>query len=191
VVAVVRSGIRISVASALWTSISSAAAIIIGVASSSLALIAFGLVQVFDFAASVVLVVHFRDRGAKEHLERVVLRVVASGLFALGTVTVVFSVVHFMNHDASSDSTASVVLTGSSLLALTALALRKRVVAVRLPSRALHADSKLSIVGAALAGVTVVGISSAKAFGWWWADAAAALVIAVGAIGMAATTTGA
>jgi divalent metal cation (Fe/Co/Zn/Cd) transporter len=75
-----------------------------------------------------------------------------------------------------------VVLAAVSVVALTAIALRKRYIAVRLPSDGLRADGNLSAVGATLAGVTVVGTGMAEIFDWWWADPLAALLIACGAI---------
>jgi hypothetical protein len=50
---VVRSALRVSAVSALWTSVASATAIVVGLAEASLALVAFGVVQLFDFAADV------------------------------------------------------------------------------------------------------------------------------------------
>jgi divalent metal cation (Fe/Co/Zn/Cd) transporter len=155
---------------------------------ASLALVAFGAVQLFDFAADVVLVVHFSAGAEAEHLERVVLRVVTWGLLLLGWVTGVVSVAHLRNGAGPTDSTASVILASASLVALTALALRKRYIAVRLPSQALLADGNLTGVGATLAAVTVVGVSAADLSDWWWMDPAAALVISAGAIAMGVTT---
>ncbi len=186
---VVDRALRVSATSAAWTLTASIAAIVLGLADKSLALVAFGVVQLFDFAADVVLVIHFRAGAAAEHLERLVLQVVAAGLLAMGSVTAVVSVLHLYNHDAAGDSAqTSIILAAASFVVLTALALRKRQLAARLPSPALHADGNLSAVGAALAAVTLVGISAAHAFGWWWTDPAAALVIAVGAIVVGATT---
>jgi divalent metal cation (Fe/Co/Zn/Cd) transporter len=179
-----RSALRVSSLSAAWTLAASIAAIIIGLTDGSLALVAFGAVQMFDFAADVVLIVHFRAGAAAEHLERVVLRVVAAGLIAVGAVTVVVSVVHIRSHDEASYSATSTVLAMASFVALTALAVRKRYLADRLPSAALRADGNLSAVGAGLAGVAVGGIAAAGLFEWWWADPVAALVIAIGAIGL-------
>lgn len=181
-----RSALRVSAASAAWTLTASVAAIVLGLSNGSLALVSFGAVQLFDFAADVVLVVHFRAGAAAEHLERVVLRVVAAGLFAVGCVTAVVSVVYLVNHGAADEFLGSVVFAVVSLVALTALAVRKRHLSVRLPSHALRADGNLTAVGAALAAVTVGGIVMAGAFDWWWADPAAALVIALGAIGVGA-----
>lgn len=186
----VRSARRVSTASALWTSGASAAAIAIGLAEASLALMAFGLVQLFDFVADVVLVIHFRAAATAEHLEQLVLRVVTFGLIGLGSSTGVVSVVHLRYGEGPSNSSASAALAVVSVIALTALALRKRQVAMRVPSDALRADGRLTSVGAMLAAVTVVGTSTAESLDWWWMDPVAALVIAMGAIGLAFATKG-
>jgi divalent metal cation (Fe/Co/Zn/Cd) transporter len=100
------------------------------------------------------------------------------------------SVVHLGSGDAAHASVASVVLAAVSVVALTTLAARKLVLGERLPSAALRADGRLSAVGAALAAVTLVGLGATKAFDWWWADPAAALLIGLGAIGLAAVFAG-
>jgi divalent metal cation (Fe/Co/Zn/Cd) transporter len=184
----VQRALRVSAASALWTILASVAAIVIGLADGSLALVAFGAVQVFDLAASLVLIAHFRRGAEAEHLERVVLGVVAAGLVATGATTAIVSIMHLLNHDESEGTTAGVVLAVTSLVGLTALAIRKRYVANRLPSPALRADGNLTAVGAALAAVAVTGTASASIFEWWWADPVAALTIAVVAIGVGVAT---
>jgi divalent metal cation (Fe/Co/Zn/Cd) transporter len=163
-------------------------AIVIGLVDGSLALIAFGAVQLFDFAADVVLVVHFRGGPGVEHLERVVLRIVAIGLVATGVTTAIVSVAQLVSHGEAHGTTAGLILAIVSLFALTALAVRKRWVANRLPSHALRADGILTAVGAALAAVTLAGASATSIFDWWWADPAAALTIAAVAVAAGATT---
>lgn len=182
---------RVSAASAAWTLTASAAAITIGLADESLALVAFGAVQLFDFAADVVLVIHFRaaERGQDaEHLERVVLRTVSAGLITVGLAAMVSSIRHLVDHQAAHSSTAAIVLATASLVVLSLLAYRKREIALRLPSRALHADGQLTAVGAVLAAVTLKGAAATAAFDWWWADPAAALLIGAGAIGLGLLT---
>jgi divalent metal cation (Fe/Co/Zn/Cd) transporter len=184
----VRSALRVSAASAVWTLTASIAAILIGLADGSLALIAFGAVQLFDFAADVVLVIHFRRGADAEHLERIVLRVVAVGLVATGLTTAIVSTSQLLSHGEAHGTTAGLVLAAASLIALTALAIRKRHIANRLPSHALRADGNLTAVGATLAAVTLVGAAATTLFGWWWADPAAALTIAAVATGVGART---
>jgi len=187
----VLSALRVSATSAAWTLIASVLAIAIGVADESLALITFGAVQLFDFAADVVLVIHFRaarkGRDA-EHLERVVLRIVSAGLTAVGVAAVVFSVGHLTDHQAAHSSTAAIILAAVSCASLALLAFRKRQIAQRLPSRALHADGQLSAVGAVLAAVALKGAALNRAFDWWWADPVAALIIGAGAVALGVLT---
>jgi divalent metal cation (Fe/Co/Zn/Cd) transporter len=186
--AAIRQALRISVFSTAWSSIASVVAIGIGFAESSLTLSAFGVVQLFDFASGVALVLHFRGGSAAERLERAVVRFVAAGLLVLGCMTALFSLVHLYHGHAPQVSRASTVLALASCAALAALAWRKHDLARRLQHRALRADGNLSGVGATLAGVTVAGTSSASLFDLWWADPAAALVIGLAAVGIGAST---
>jgi divalent metal cation (Fe/Co/Zn/Cd) transporter len=47
-----------------------------------------------------------------------------------------------------------------------------------LHSSALRGDGVLSLAGAALAAVTLASLAFDAAFGWWWSDAVAALLMA-------------
>jgi divalent metal cation (Fe/Co/Zn/Cd) transporter len=78
-----------------------------------------------------------------------------------------------------------IVLAAASAVALGWLGTRKRRVGAAIPSGALVADGWVSTVGALLAVVTLAGTAVNAAFHWAWVDAAAALLVAVGAIGMA------
>ena len=183
--------LRVSMISAVWTLASSIGSVAIGFANESLALVVFGAVAVFDCASDIVLVVHFRAerRGrSAEHLETVVFRIVAGGLLAVGVAAVWFSINHLRDHAAVHSSGEAIALAAASSVVLSALAARKRHIAVRLPSRALQADGHLTAVGAVLAVVTLAGIATAKAFDWWWADPVAAMVIGIGAIGLSVIT---
>jgi divalent metal cation (Fe/Co/Zn/Cd) transporter len=66
----------------------------------------------------------------------------------------------------------------ASVVLLPFLARGKYTLARRLGSRALRADSVLTWSGTALAGAALVALLVRLAFGWWWADPAAALAIA-------------
>ena len=178
----------VSLASAFWTLLVSSLAITVGFADDSLALIAFGAVGLFDFAADVVLVTHFRAlrlNQRAEHLERAALRIVAGGLVAVGASSVIVSGVHLGAAQAAPHASAgNVAVAAASVVGLAALAARKRQLAIRLPSAALRADGQLSGIGATLAGITLAGAAAVTAFGWWWADPVAAAAIGLGAIGL-------
>jgi divalent metal cation (Fe/Co/Zn/Cd) transporter len=76
-------------------------------------------------------------------------------------------------------STVGLVVLAGSVAVLPALGLVKLRLARRLGSRALRGDGVLSAAGAALAAVALAGTGLGKWLGWWWADSAAALLIAV------------
>ena len=57
------------------------------------------------------------------------------------------------------------------------LALLKRRTGKRLGSQALLADAAESAFCAYLSGVVLVGVALNAAFGWWWADPVAALLV--------------
>ena len=182
------SALRVSIASAIWTLLASIALVVVGLRDSSLALVAFGSVGLFDFASDIVLVVHFRAalrQRDSAHLERVAIRIVGAGLMAVGGTAVVYSLIHLSTRHVAHPSSLSIVLSGLSLIALTWLAVRKAQIAAQLPSVALAADGKLTTIGAVLAAVTLAGTAVLEAFAWWWADPTAALVI-----GLAAATLG-
>ncbi|HEY9284853.1 MAG TPA: cation transporter, partial [Pyrinomonadaceae bacterium] len=74
-------------------------------------------------------------------------------------------------------SAVGVALAAVSLVVMPALARAKRRVAARIGSRALAADSKQTDICAYLSAVLLAGLALNAAFGWWWADPAAALVM--------------
>jgi divalent metal cation (Fe/Co/Zn/Cd) transporter len=76
------------------------------------------------------------------------------------------------------ESALAIVLAAVSLLVLPWLGRAKLRVASALPSPALRGDGVLTIAAATLAAITLVALVATSALGWWWADPAAALLIA-------------
>jgi divalent metal cation (Fe/Co/Zn/Cd) transporter len=161
----------------------------VGISTGSLAVAAFGAVGLLDAIGSASLVVHFthaRGRGALSHrLEDITHRIVTVGLAATGLATAVLSVQRLLAGHAGGQSNAGIVLSVASIGVLAFLAIRKRGIAAAIPSRALHADSWVSGVGAGLAIVAAVGVILHRSIGWWWADPVAAAIVGTAAIGLA------
>ena len=183
-----RDGVRVSVISIAWTTVSSVLAIAIGVEASSLVLVAFGCTGLLDAAGSVALVVHFRhalrhETFSQRH-ERVAFVVVTGGLVLVAVATIVESVLRLRAGGSAEQSFAGAGLAAVSAVVLALLVRRKVALGRAIPSRALFADGMLSTTGALLAVVTLVGTVLAG-LGWWWADPVAALVVAFGAIAVA------
>ena len=68
-----------------------------------------------------------------------------------------------------------VILAGLSLVVMPALGFAKLRLAGQLQSPALHADAMETLVCAYLSLALLLGLVLNAAFGWWWADPAAAL----------------
>ena len=182
-----RAGIRVSWASVAWTITSSSAAIVAGLLARNLVLVVFGLTGLLDAAGSVTLALHFRHALRNEQLsetrERVALRIVSSGLIAIGLYTIVESIRRLIVSPPMRDSTFGAVIAAGSILALGILALRKRAIARRVRSNALLADGWLSATGAGLAAIALLGTILSARSGLHWVDPVSALLVALVASG--------
>jgi divalent metal cation (Fe/Co/Zn/Cd) transporter len=188
----VRSAWLVSCISVVWTVGASAVAIGLGLTGPSAVLVAFGAIGFVDALGSVALVYHFRHAlqhdQISERLENVAHRIVLTGLFVVGSGAVVLGVVRLAAGATSDRSNAGTALAAVSLVALIALSARKQTLAREVGSDALLADGRLSAVGAMQAGVTLFGTAAAMALHWDWADALAATIVGMVAIGVAIQT---
>ena len=184
----VQAGLRVSSASLAWTLMAGSSAIVVGSLYHSLVLIAFGAIGIVDAVGSGSLILHFRHSlrhvAISERHERTALRLVTFGMATIGVATVGDSAYRLASRPASRSELAGILLAAISTFVLTVLARRKRRLAKRIPSHALHADGWLSAMGAVLALVVLVGTGLQTGLGWWWIDPSAAIAIGVGAIGL-------
>jgi divalent metal cation (Fe/Co/Zn/Cd) transporter len=188
----VRSGLSVSVLSIIWTVAAGTVSVSAGLRAGSLVLVAFGCTGFLDAAGSLALVVHFRHalrhETFSERHERIAFLVVNGGLVVVAVSTAIESVLRLAERTHGSESVVGIVVAASSILVLGVLARRKIILGRAIPSQALFADGMLSSTGAVLAVVTVVG-TVLSAAGWWWADPAAALAVATGALSVAVLLT--
>ncbi len=180
-----RAALSVSVLSVAWTVAASTTAIVAGIVAHTLVLIVFGLTGVLDAAGSWTLALHFKHalkhESVSEKRERIALRVVSVGLISIGLFTIEESARRLATGVRAHSSSVGVVIAGLSVVVLTVLAARKRVVSRIVGSAALHADGWLSATGAALGVVAIVGTAlGARAA---WVDPVAALIVAVIACG--------
>ncbi|MGH2718783.1 MAG: hypothetical protein ACRDJU_09415 [Actinomycetota bacterium] len=180
--------LAVSYTSLVWTLIAGAAAIALGVLAHSVAFMAFGAVGILDAAGSACLIRHFHlvlGHGATSpRPEQVALRVITVGMAAVGLAAVATSMDRLFVGSRTSPQVLDIALAVVSLVALSALALRKQRVARRIASHALRSDGWLSAIGAVLALLTLAGSALQVEFGWWWIDSGAAIGVGLGAIGL-------
>lgn len=174
--------VRVSVFSVCWSAVVGMGALFAGAVAGSLALVGFGLDSLIDSSASVVLVWRFRvERNAPLHAERVertAARVVGATLLAIALYIVIESIRALVTRVEPSNTIVGDAIAIASLVVLPIVARVKFRLAARLGSPALRGDGVLTAAGAVLALVTLLALVLDNAFGWWWSDAVAALVIA-------------
>lgn len=156
-------------------------AISAGTIASSTALIGFGLDSVIEVASATAVAWQFSGADPAQR-ERTALRVIALSFFALAAYVTVESVRSLLSGDTASHSTVGIVLASVSLLVMPGLSYAQRRAGRELGSASAVADSKQTLLCAYLSGVLLVGLLLNSLFGWYWADPAVALVIAVVAV---------
>jgi divalent metal cation (Fe/Co/Zn/Cd) transporter len=171
-------------ATVAWNLLAGGAAVVTAVATGSLSLIGFGVNAVVDSSVSALLVWRFRAEAAGRtagiaRVERIALRLAAAAFSVIAVYVFVRAIFALAGTHKSSSSLFGIVEAAASLLVLPYLAVGKYRLSKTLGSRALRADSLLTVSGIALAAIALVGLVAQRAFGWWWADPVAGLGIAI------------
>ena len=156
-------------------------AITAGAKASSTALIGFGLDSVIEVSSAAAVAWQFSATD-HERRERTTLRIIAVSFFALAAYVGVESVRALVGRHEADHSTVGLVLAAVSLVVMPFLSAAQRRAGRRLGSASAVADSKQTLLCTYLSAVLLVGLAVNSAFGWWWADPLAALVIAAVAL---------
>ena len=176
-----RHAVRLSALSIAWSGVVGSVAVYAALVSGSLSLLGFGADAVIDSVASIVLVWRFLVEARHPHravrVERAAERVVGLALVVLALYLAASAVRALAGQAHPEASSTGLALLIASVVVLPPLAAAKYRVARRLESGALRADSILTAVAALLAVISLASLAASQAFGLWWADAVAALVV--------------
>jgi divalent metal cation (Fe/Co/Zn/Cd) transporter len=179
--ALVARGQRLEHLTLAWNSFEAAVALISGVVAGSVALVGFGLDSVIETASAGVLLWRFRadaDAERRERSERTARRLVGACFVLLATYVAVESARALWTRAIPERSLPGILIAVAAVIVMPVLGRAKRRVAARLDSRALHADSRQADFCAILSAIVLAGLLLHALLGWWWADPAAALVMA-------------
>jgi divalent metal cation (Fe/Co/Zn/Cd) transporter len=170
-----------------WMTIEGAASLLLGWASKSFLLEAFGIDSLIELFSGGVLLWRLRveANGAAsaeraEEVERRAARYVGYSLYVLVAYVVLNSGYGLFIAKRITDTHESVwgILIGLvAKVGMPILAGYKLRVAARLNSRALRADAVESITCGYLSIVLMVGLAATWSLGWWWLDSVAALAL--------------
>lgn len=149
-----------------------------GAAASSAALIGFGLDSTIEVLSAAAVAWQF-TRREPERWEKPTLRVIAVAFFALAAwVAASAALTLFGVWDEPSHSPFGIGVALVSVIVMPFLSLWERRTGQELGSASAVADSKQTLICTYLSAAVLVGLLLNLWFGWWWADALAALVIA-------------
>jgi len=168
-----------------WMTIEGAASLLLGWASKSLLLEAFGIDSVIELFSAAVLLWRLRIEASgtatSEHVnfvERRAARLIGYSLYALIAYVILNSGYGLFIAKRITDTHESVwgILIGLvAKIGMPILAAYKLKVAAHLNSRALRADAIESITCGYLSIVLIIGLAATWLLGWWWLDSVAAL----------------
>ncbi|HEX6130327.1 MAG TPA: cation transporter [Actinomycetota bacterium] len=180
-----RTALRLEYATIAWNLGEALFTIALGIAAASLALIGFGADSLIEVFASAVVVWHVRPRHAEDDPRRtaLALRLVAVAFVALAVVLASFAVRDLVTGRRADASPVGIAYLVAAAIVMFGLAIRKRRVAVALASAPLRSEATLTFLDGVLCVLTLTGLALNAALGWWWADPAAALFVAVAAVG--------
>jgi divalent metal cation (Fe/Co/Zn/Cd) transporter len=170
-----------------WMTVEGAASLLLGWASKSLLLEAFGIDSVIELFSGFVLLWRLRVEASgvasaqrAEEVERRAARYVGYSLYVLVIYVLLNSCYGLFVAKRITDTHESVwgILIGLvAKIGMPILAAYKLKVAARLNSRALRADAVESITCGYLSIVLIIGLAATRLLGWWWLDSVTALAL--------------
>ena len=160
-----------------WNIFEGFAAILVGLSAGSVALVGFGLDSMVEVVASLVVV--WELHGGEHERERPALRLIGSAYLVVAVYILWNSLQSLVAGNHPSGSPIGVALTSMTVVAMLTLSAGKQWIGSRLGSQTVLADARFSLIDALLAASVLAGLTLNLVAGWWWADPAFALVLAV------------
>jgi len=175
-----RRGIVLEYLTLGWNLVEGIVALASGTAAGSVALVGFGVDSLIEMGSGGILLWRLRserrDRDVAD-LERRALRLVGISFLLLAGYVALDAITSLAARAAPEHSVPGISIAVLSLIIMPWLAYQKRQAAGSLNSGALHADSRQSSLCAYLSAILLGGLLLNAAFGWWWADSVAALLM--------------
>jgi divalent metal cation (Fe/Co/Zn/Cd) transporter len=178
-----RRALRLEYATIAWNVGEAVLTIGLGIAAGSLALIGFGSDSIIEVAASAAVVWHLKPHHRVDQPERtaLALRIVAVAFAALAVALAVVSIRDLATQRIPGESPWGIGYLAVTAVVMFGLAILKRRTAGDLQSAPLEAEAVMTFLDGWLAVATMAGLSLNAMLGWWWADPAAALLVAFAA----------
>jgi divalent metal cation (Fe/Co/Zn/Cd) transporter len=148
--------------------------------AGSIALVGFGFDSVIEVSSGAALLVRLHadvDPRRRDRMERLTLGFVGTCFLAVAAYVGYDSMSNLIQHQPPRPSIIGIALAATSLIVMPLLARAKRRVAREISSGAMAADAKQSEFCMYLSAILLAGLTLNAAFGWWWADPLAGLIM--------------
>ena len=178
-----RRALRLEYATIAWNVGEAFLTIGLGIAAGSLALVGFGTDSVIEVFASSVVVWHLRPGHAEDHPGRtkLALRLVALAFLLLAVILASVAIRDLVTGRRAGESPFGIAYLAVTAVVMFGLAVAKRRTAEALDSAPLRSEAAMTFLDGILSTLTLTGLALNAVLGWWWADPAAALFVAVAA----------
>ena len=176
----VRRGKRLEYFTIVWNSLEGIIAIGSGLLAGSIALVGFGFDSLIEVTSGLALLWRLHgddDTSRRGNREKKALGVVGASFLALAAYVAYDSLSTFLSREAPETSVSGIVIAVLSLIIMPLLARAKRKVASTIGSAAMTADAKQTELCTYLSAILLGGLVLNAAFGLWWADPVAALIM--------------
>ncbi len=178
--ALAQRGKRLEYFTLAWNSLEGVIAVLAGAWAGSISLVGFGVDSFIEVTSGAALLWRMgaeADAHRRERIEKVALRIVGACFLVLAAYVTYEAASDLFRRQAPERSLPGIVLACASLVAMPLLSRAKRKVARGLGSAAMHADARQTEFCTYLSAILLGGLLLNAAFGLWWADPAAALVM--------------
>jgi divalent metal cation (Fe/Co/Zn/Cd) transporter len=162
-----------------WMVAEAAIAIAAGASTASIALVGFGLDSVIELMSAGVVIWQLRGEIAGEDRQTRAVRLIGVTFFALAVYLAAQSIRDLAAGARPGLSVPGLAVAAAALIVMPALAMAKRRTGQALGNRTLVADSAETALCALTSAAALLGVALSTGPGWWWADPAGALAIAV------------
>lgn len=183
--ALLRRGQLLEGATLAWNVVGIVVLAVAALSAHSVALAGFGLDSLIEIGASTVVL--WELSGTGEARQQRALRLIATAFLALAAYLTIQTIIVLATSYHAQHSPLGIMWTGITALVMFALAYGKHLTGTALGNPVLTTEARVTVIDGLLAVAVLVGLLLNTAFGWWWADPAAGLVIVYYAIREART----
>jgi len=170
---------RLEYVTMTWMVAEAAIAIAAGVITASIVLIGFGLDSVIELMSAGIVIWQLRGEMAGQDRQTRAVQLIGVTFFALAAYLAAQSIRDLTAGTRPGQSVPGLAVAAAALIVMPALAMAKRRTGQALGNRTLVADSAETALCALTSAAALLGVALSTGPGWWWADPAGALVIAV------------